>query len=69
MAAVLDREVVTMVSTLACAYADGVIDSLPTVESEQALHDGLAGAFMSFLTDVLIAMEVPTCPKTGMPVA
>lgn len=41
------------VVTLATMYADGVVDSLFDVESEQVLREGLAGAFLSFLNDVI----------------
>ena len=67
MIAVLDREVVTMISTLACTYADGVIGSLPLVEDEQVLHEGLAGAFLSFLSEALTVMEDSPCQTTGTP--
>lgn len=48
------------VATLAAQYADGVISALPEVESEQQLHEGLAGAFLAFLEDAL-SMEDELC--------
>lgn len=49
-AALLNRGDVTM---LAAQYADSVVLALAEVESEQQLHEGLAGAFLAFLEDVL----------------
>lgn len=45
---------------MAAQYADGVILALPEVESEQQLHEGLAGAFLAFLEDAL-SMEDELC--------
>jgi hypothetical protein len=44
MEALLDVSLVI----LATQYADGVIEALATVESEQELREGMAGAFLSF---------------------
>lgn len=43
-----------MVTALADDYAARVVDDLPQVESEAALRAGLAGAFLSFLADVVL---------------
>jgi hypothetical protein len=39
------------VAALACRYADDIISDLPLVASEQELHEGLAGAFLAFLSE------------------
>lgn len=46
-----DTAVIDGLAALAAEYADGVILALPDVESEQQLHEGLAGAFLAFLED------------------
>jgi hypothetical protein len=51
---VLDRSTIEVVAALADDYAMRVLDDLPQVESEEALRDGLAGAFLSFLADAVL---------------
>lgn len=46
-----ETAVVDDLVALAAEYADGVILALPEVESEQQLHEGLAGAFLAFWED------------------
>ena len=48
------RSVVESIVALADDYALQVLDELPQVESEEALRDGLAGAFLSFLSDAVL---------------
>lgn len=50
------------VTSLACQYAGGVIAALPSVEGEQELYEGLAGAFLAFLEEV-----ENLCPTIGTP--
>lgn len=51
---VLDRTTIEEVATLADSYADRIIDDLPSVESEEQLRNGLAGALLSFLADAVL---------------
>ena len=50
----LDRTTVDTVVALADDYALRVLDDLPQVESEDALRNGLAGAFLSFLAEAIL---------------
>jgi hypothetical protein len=45
---------VETITALADDYASRVLEDLPGVESEAALHNGLAGAFLSFLADAVL---------------
>ena len=51
---VADRVTVETITTLADNYALRVLDELPTVESEEALRNGLAGAFLCFLAEAVL---------------
>lgn len=51
---VLDRTTIEEVAALADSYADQIIDDLPSVESEEHLRNGLAGALLSFLADAVL---------------
>jgi hypothetical protein len=50
----IDRATIDTVAALADDYAVRVLDDLPGVESEDALREGLAGAFLSFLADAVL---------------
>lgn len=57
---VLDHTTIEEVTALADYYADRIIHDLPSVESEEQLRNGLAGALLSFLAEaVLLAHSLP----------
>lgn len=45
---------VATLTALADDYASRVLNDLPSVESEVAFRNGLAGAFLSFLADAVL---------------
>jgi len=51
---VVNRATIADVAALADDYAKRVADGLPGVESEELLRRGLAGAFLTFLSEALL---------------
>jgi hypothetical protein len=50
----LEHSTVLEIALLADDYALRILDDLPTVESEEELRDGLAGALLSFMAEAIM---------------
>lgn len=50
----LDHSVVATIADLADDYAMRILDDIPSVETEEELRDGLAGALLSFLAEAIL---------------
>ena len=50
----LDRSTVGVIADLADTYAERVLADLPNIESFAEARDGLAGAFLSFLSEAVL---------------